>query len=128
MKEAICTKFLRDNQLQYKPSQIVVSSGAKQSLYNLAQVMINPGDEVILPAPYWVSYFEIIKMAGGIPVEVPTTIESDFKITPEQLRNAITPKTKMVWYSSPCNPSGSVFSKQELEALAEVLADYPNIY
>ena len=128
LKEAICTKFLRDNQLQYKPSQIVVSSGAKQSLYNLAQVMINPGDEVILPAPYWVSYFEIIKMAGGIPVEVPTTIESDFKITPEQLRNAITPKTKMVWYSSPCNPSGSVFSKQELEALAEVLADYPNIY
>lgn len=128
LKEAICAKFLRDNQLAYKPSQIVVSTGAKHSLYNIAQVMINPGDEVILPAPYWVSYFEIIKMAGGVPVEVPTSIESDFKITPEQLRNAITPKTKMIWYSSPCNPSGSVLNREDLEALAKVILEFPNIY
>lgn len=128
LKEAICAKFLRDNQLTYKPSQIVVSTGAKHSLYNIAQVMINPGDEVILPAPYWVSYFEIIKMAGGVPVEVPTSIESDFKITPEQLRNAITPKTKMIWYSSPCNPSGSVLNREDLEALAKVILEFPNIY
>ena len=90
--------------------------------------MLNDGDEVILPAPYWVSYFEIIKMSGGIPVEVPTSVESDFKITPEQLEQAITPKTKMIWYSSPCNPSGSVYSREELTALAAVLAKYPNIY
>ncbi|MPT36210.1 MAG: aminotransferase class I/II-fold pyridoxal phosphate-dependent enzyme, partial [Flavobacterium sp.] len=101
LKEAICKKFKRDNGLDYKPSQIVVSTGAKQSLYNIAQVMINPGDEVILPAPYWVSYYEIIKMAGGVPVEVPTSIDSDFKITPEQLEAAITPTTKMMWFSSP---------------------------
>ena len=128
LKEAICRKFKRDNELEYKPSNIVVSTGAKQSLYNIAQVMINDGDEVILPAPYWVSYFEIVKMAGGIPVEVPTTIESDFKITAEQLEKAITPKTKMVWYSSPCNPSGSVYNREELTALAKVLEKHPNIY
>ncbi|WP_338378413.1 pyridoxal phosphate-dependent aminotransferase [uncultured Flavobacterium sp.] len=128
LKEAICRKFKRDNELEYKPSNIVVSTGAKQSLYNIAQVMLNDGDEVILPAPYWVSYYEIVKMAGGIPVEVPTTIESDFKITPEQLEKAITPKTKMVWYSSPCNPSGSVYNCEELTALAKVLEKYPNIY
>lgn len=121
LKEAICRKFKRDNELEYKPSNIVVSTGAKQSLYNIAQVMLNDGDEVILPAPYWVSYYEIVKMAGGIPVEVPTTIESDFKITPEQLEKAITPKTKMIWYSSPCNPSGSVFNREELTALSEVI-------
>lgn len=128
LKEAICRKFKRDNDLDYKPSNIVVSTGAKQSLYNIAQVMLNDGDEVILPAPYWVSYFEIVKMAGGIPVEVPTTIESDFKITAEQLEKAITPKTKMVWYSSPCNPSGSVYNREELTALAKVLETHPNIY
>lgn len=128
LKEAICRKFKRDNDLEYKPANIVVSTGAKQSLYNIAQVMLNDGDEVILPAPYWVSYFEIVKMAGGIPVEVPTTIESDFKITAEQLEKAITPKTKMVWYSSPCNPSGSVYSREELTALAKVLEKHPNIY
>ena len=128
LKEAICRKFKRDNELEYKPSNIVVSTGAKQSLYNIAQVMINDGDEIILPAPYWVSYFEIVKMAGGIPVEVPTTIESDFKITAEQLEKAITPKTKMVWYSSPCNPSGSVYNREELTALAKVLEKHPNIY
>lgn len=128
LKEAICKKFKRDNGLDYKPSQIVVSTGAKQSLYNIAQVMLNDGDEVILPAPYWVSYFEIVKLSGGVPVEVPTSVESDFKITPEQLEAAITPKTKMIWFSSPCNPSGSVYSREELTAIAKVLENHPNIY
>ena len=128
LKEAICRKFKRDNNLDYKPSQIVVSTGAKQSLYNIAQVMLNEGDEVILPAPYWVSYYEIIKLSGGVPVEVPTSIDSDFKITPTQLEAAITPKTKMMWFSSPCNPSGSVYNREELTALAKVLEKHPNIY
>lgn len=128
LKEAICKKFKRDNDLDYKPSQIVVSTGAKQSLYNIAQVMLNDGDEVILPAPYWVSYFEIIKLSGGVPVEVPTSVESDFKITPEQLEAAITPKTKMMWFSSPCNPSGSVYNREELTALAKVLEKHPHVY
>ena len=128
LKEAICKKFKRDNNLEYKPSQIVVSTGAKQSLYNIAQVMLNDGDEVILPAPYWVSYYEIIKLSGGIPVEVPTSVESDFKITPEQLEAAITPKTKMMWFSSPCNPSGSVYNREELTALAKVLEKHPHVY
>lgn len=126
LKEAICRKFKRDNNLDYKPANIVVSTGAKQSLYNIAQCMINEGDEVILPAPYWVSYFEIIKMAGGIPVEVPTSVESDFKITPEQLEKVITPKTKMIWYSSPCNPSGSVYNREELTALSKVILNQKN--
>ncbi len=128
LKEAICKKFKRDNHLEYTPANIVVSTGAKQSLYNIAQVMINPGDEVILPAPYWVSYYEIIKLSGGIPIEVPTSVESDFKMTPEQLEAAITPKTKMMWFSSPCNPSGSVYNQEELTALAKVLEKYPNIF
>ncbi len=128
LKEAICRKFKRDNNLEYKPSQIVVSTGAKQALYNIAQCMLNEGDEVILPAPYWVSYYEIIKLSGGVPVTVPTTVDSDFKITPEQLEKAITPKTKMMWFSSPCNPSGSVYNREELTALAQVLNKYPNIY
>ncbi|RZJ29613.1 MAG: pyridoxal phosphate-dependent aminotransferase [Flavobacterium sp.] len=128
LKEAICRKFKRDNNLDYKPSNIVVSTGAKQSLYNIAQVMLNDGDEVILPAPYWVSYYEIIKLSGGVPVEVATTVDTDFKITPEQLEKAITPKTKMIWYSSPCNPSGSVYSREELTQLAKVLAKHPKIY
>ena len=128
LKEAICRKFKRDNNLDYKPANIVVSTGAKQSLYNLAQVLLNDGDEVILPAPFWVSYSEIIKMSGGIPVEVPTSIDNDFKMTPAQLEAAITPKTKMLWYSSPCNPSGSVYSREEFTALAKVLEKYPNIY
>lgn len=128
LREAICEKFERDNQLIYKPSQIVVSTGAKQSLANAALVMLNEGDEVILPAPYWVSYSEIIKIAQGVPVEVPTTIENNFKITPEQLEKAITPKTKMIWFNSPSNPSGAVYTKQELENLAVVLRKYPNIF
>ncbi len=127
LKDAIITKFKRDNHLTYDRSQIVVSTGAKQALYNIAQVCINPGDEVILPCPYWVSYSDIIKLSGGIPVEVKTSIETDFKMTAEQLEAAITPKTKMLWYSSPCNPSGSIYSKEELRAIADILQKYPNI-
>lgn len=127
LKKAIITKFKRDNNLSYEPAQIVVSTGAKQSLYNVAQVILNPGDEVILPCPYWVSYSDIVKLADGVPVEVPTTLENDFKMTPEQLEAAITPKTRMLWYSSPCNPSGAIYSKKELRALADVLKNYPNI-
>ena len=127
LKQAIVTKFKRDNNLVYKPSQIVVSTGAKQSLANIAAVLINKGDEVILPCPYWVSYSDIVKLNEGIPVEVQTSIDNDFKLTDAQLEAAITPKTKMIWYSSPCNPSGSVYSKEELRALADVLQKYPNI-
>lgn len=121
LKDAIINKFKRDNNLTYNRSQIVVSTGAKQSLANVAMVMLNDGDEVILPCPYWVSYAEIVKLGGGVPVEVPTSVETDFKMTPEQLEAAITPKTKMLWYSSPCNPSGMVYSKEELRGLADVL-------
>jgi len=128
LKAAISHKFKRDNNLEYTPGQIVVSTGAKQSLANVAMVLLNPGDEVILPAPYWVSYRDIVKLAGGVPVEVPTNIESDFKITPDQLREAISPKTKMIWYSSPCNPSGSVYSEDALKGLAEVLREHPGIF
>ena len=127
LKQAIITKFTRDNNLSYTLPQIVVSTGAKQSLSNLAQVLLNEGDEVLLPVPYWVSYSDIGKVAGGVPVAIPTTIDSDFKITPQALEAAITPKTKMMIYSSPCNPSGSVYSKAELRALADVLVKYPNI-
>lgn len=127
LKAAIITKFKRDNNLSYKPSQIVVSTGAKQSLANLTMVLLNEGDEVLLPAPYWVSYADQCKVAGGIPKEIPTTIETDFKVTAEALEAAITPKTKMIMYSSPCNPSGSVYSEKELRKLADVLVKYPNI-
>jgi aspartate aminotransferase len=127
LKNAIITKFKRDNDLSYTPNQIVVSTGAKQSLANLAMVLLNKGDEVLLPAPYWVSYSDISKLAGGVPVEIPTSIESDFKITPENLKASISSKTKMMIYSSPCNPSGSVYSRKELRALANVLIDYPEI-
>jgi aspartate aminotransferase len=128
LKEAIITKFKRDNGLTYTLPQIVVSTGAKQSLANVAAAMINPGDEVIIPCPYWVSYSDIVKLNEGIPVEVQTSIENDFKMTAAQLEAAITPKTKMIWYSSPCNPSGSVYSEKELRALADVLQKYPNIF
>ena len=127
LKQAVITKFKRDNSLTYTATQIVVSTGAKQSLYNLAQVLLNPGDEVLLPAPYWVSYSDISKVAGGVPVEIKTSIDTDFKVTPQELEKAITPKTKMMIYSSPCNPSGSVYSKEELRALADVLVKYPDI-
>ncbi|PTX63563.1 aspartate aminotransferase [Kordia periserrulae] len=128
LKDAIIQKFKRDNNLTYTPNQIVVSTGAKQSLANVAMVLLNDGDEVILPAPFWVSYSDIVKLAEGVPVEVSTSIETDFKMTPEQLEAAITPKTKMIWFSSPCNPSGSVYSEAELRALAAVLEKHPNIY
>ncbi|MEJ2114025.1 MAG: pyridoxal phosphate-dependent aminotransferase, partial [Flavobacteriaceae bacterium] len=128
LKEAIITKFKRDNNLSYTLPQIVVSTGAKQALANIAAVMLNKGDEVILPCPYWVSYSDIVKLNDGVTVEVKTTIDTDFKMTASQLEAAITSKTKMIWFSSPCNPSGSVYSKEELRALADVLQKHPNIY
>lgn len=128
LKEAICEKFKKDNGLTYTPSQVIVSTGAKQCLSNVALVMINPGDEVILPTPYWVSYSDITKIAGGIPVELPTSLETNFKITPEQLEAAITPRTKMIWLSTPGNPSGTIYSKEDLEGLAAVLRKHPNIF
>ena len=128
LKNAIITKFKRDNNLSYNLSQIVVSTGAKQSLSNVAAALINPNDEVILPCPYWVSYSDIVGLNGGVPIEVKTDISNDFKMTAKDLENAITPKTKMIWFSSPCNPSGSVYSKKELRELADVLVKYPDIY
>ena len=128
LKKAIINKFKRDNRLNYNLSQIVVSTGAKQSLSNIAAALINPGDEVILPCPYWVSYRDIIKLNGGVPVEVKTNISSDFKISGEDLEKNITSKTKMLWFSSPCNPSGSVYSKSELKEISDVLLKYPKIY
>lgn len=128
LKQAIITKFKRDNNLTYTPNQIVVSTGAKQCLANVALVLLNKGDEVILPCPYWVSYADIVKLSEGTPVEVKTSIDTDFKMTPAQLEAAINPKTKMIWFSSPCNPSGSLYSKEELRALADVLQKHPQIY
>ncbi len=128
LKRAIIKKFKRDNNLTYDLSQIVVSTGAKQSLSNIASSLINPGDEVILPCPYWVSYSDIIKLNGGIPIEIKTSISSDFKMTSEDLKKAITSKTKMLWFSSPCNPSGSVYSHSELKEISKVLMDHPEIY
>lgn len=128
LKEAIADKFKKENNLEYQPNEIVVSTGAKQSLANVILSLINPGDEVLLPAPFWVSYVEQVKLAGGIPVEIQTTIESDFKVTPEQLKENITSKTKLLIYSSPCNPSGSVYSKEELSALAEVIVSQPSLF
>ncbi len=127
LRQAISHKFLRDNNLKYTPEQIVVSTGAKQSLANAILSIVNEGDEVIVPVPYWVSYIELIKLADGIPVTIPTTVEANFKITPEQLESYITAKTRMMIFSSPCNPSGSVYSKEELHELAQVIAKYPNI-
>lgn len=127
LRNAICNKFKRDNNLDYTPDQIVVSTGAKQTLANLAMCLINPGDEVIMPIPYWVSYEAQIELAGGIVVGVPTTIENDFKMTPDQLRAVINNKTKAFIFSSPCNPSGSVYTKEELDGLAEVFAEYPDV-
>lgn len=128
LKEAICAKFKRDNNLEYLPSQIVVSTGAKQSIANIAMILLNPGDEVLLPAPYWVSYSAITTLAEATFIEIPSTLETDFKITPEQLEAAITPKTKLIFFNSPNNPSGSIYSETEYRALASVLEKYPNIY
>ena len=126
-REAISLKFKRDNNISYSPDQIVVSTGAKQSIANVVLSTVNPGDEVIIPAPYWVSYEEIVKMAEGVPVIIETKIEDDFKITAEQLQNAISDKTKLMIYSSPCNPSGSVYLEEELRSLADVLVNHPQI-
>ena len=128
LKEAICVKFKRDNNLIYKPNQVVVSTGAKQSIANVAQVLLNPGDEIILPTPYWVSYSAIATLCEAISIEVPSTIETNFKITPQQLEAAITPKTKMVFFNSPNNPSGTIYTEAEYRAFAAVLEKYPRIF
>lgn len=128
VREAVCTKFKRDNGLEYTPNQIVLSTGAKQSIANVVLCLVNPGDEVILPIPYWVSYAAQIELAEGKVVEVTTQMDNEFKMTSEELEAAITPKTKLLIFSSPCNPSGSVYTKNELEALAKVIAKYDNIY
>ncbi len=127
LRQAISRKFKRDNNLDYAPDQIVVSTGAKQSIANAVLSLVNPGDEVIVPAPYWVSYVEIVKVAEGEPVIVSAGIDTDFKITGAQLEAAITPKTKMMIFSTPCNPTGSVYNKEELRALADVIVKYPNL-
>jgi aspartate aminotransferase len=128
LREAICNKFKRDNGLTYTPDEIVVSTGAKQSIANAVLCLINPGDEVIIPAPFWVSYLEILKLAEGTPKIIDTDITSDFKITPEQLEKAITVKTKLIMLSTPCNPTGSVYTKEELKALAEVVVKHQEVY
>ena len=128
LREAVCFKFKRDNNLEYKPENIVVSTGAKQSLANAILAVVDDGEEVIIPTPYWVSYSELVKIARGKVVEVRTTVENGFKITPAELEAAITPKTKMFLFSSPCNPSGAVYNKKELEALAAVFRKHPDIY
>jgi aspartate aminotransferase len=127
LRESISLKFRRDNGLDYAKDQIVVSTGAKQSIANVVLSLINPGDEVIIPAPYWVSYVEIVKVAEGIPVIVHAGIEKDFKISGADLEAAITPKTKMLIFSTPCNPTGSVYTKEELKDLADVLVKYPQV-
>jgi aspartate aminotransferase len=128
LREAVCTKLKRDNNLDYKPENIVVSTGAKQSLANTMLALVDEGEEVIIPTPYWVTYSELVKIAKGIVVEVHTTLDSGFKITPAQLEAAITPKTKAFLFSSPCNPSGAVYSKKELQALAAVFSRHPDIF
>jgi len=128
LREAISKKFKRDNQLDYSPEQIVVSTGAKQSIANVMLCLVNPGDEVIMPAPYWVSYMEIAKMAEGSPVVVSAGIEQDFKITAQQLEDAITEKSRVLIYSSPSNPTGSIYNEEELAALAKVIAQHKELY
>jgi aspartate aminotransferase len=128
LRKAVAAKLKNENGLDYDFSQIVVSTGAKQSIANTLLVLVNPGDEVIIPTPYWVSYSELVKLAEGVSVFIDSTVESDFKITPEQLEAAITPKTKLFMFSSPCNPTGSVYTKDELEGLAKVFEKYPNVY
>ena len=128
LKEAICKKFKRDNKLDYDPSQIVVSTGAKQSIANVCMVLLDPGDEVLLPAPYWVSYSAIATLAEAKSIIIPSSIETDFKITPEQLEAAITPKTKLIMFNSPNNPSGTIYTEDEYRVLGKVLEKYPDIY
>ena len=128
LKEAVCKKFKRDNNLDFTPDQIIVSTGAKQSIYQVVQCLVNPGDEVVIPTPYWVSYREIVKVAGGECVYVKTAIENDFKMTAEQLEKAITPKTKLIMFSSPSNPTGMLYSKEELRKIADMLQKHPQVY
>ncbi|RYY70353.1 MAG: pyridoxal phosphate-dependent aminotransferase [Chitinophagaceae bacterium] len=128
VRQAVCTKLLRDNGLEYTPEQIVVSTGAKQSIANIVLAIVDAGDEVVIPTPYWVTYSEIVRLAGGVPNLVTTTLESGYKITPQQLEHAITEKTKLFMFSSPCNPSGAVYSKEELAGLAEVFRKHPDVY
>lgn len=128
LRKAVSEKFKRDNKLDYKPEQIVISTGAKQSIANVVLSLVDPGDEVIIPTPTWVSYVEIVKLAEGIPVFVNTTIEKDFKFTGADLKKVITPKTKLVVFSSPCNPTGTVFTKDELKDIADTIAAYPDLY
>ncbi|MFN9494060.1 MAG: pyridoxal phosphate-dependent aminotransferase, partial [Sphingobacteriales bacterium] len=128
LREAVCTKLKRDNNLDYKPENIVVSTGAKQSLANAIWAVVSPGDEVVIPTPFWVSYSEIVKMGEGVPVLVRTKLENGYKMTAEEFEKAITAKTTLFMFSSPCNPSGSVYSKAELEALVSVLVKHPQIF
>ncbi|MCW3107667.1 MAG: pyridoxal phosphate-dependent aminotransferase [Segetibacter sp.] len=128
LKEAVCHKLKRDNNLDYKPENIVTSTGAKQSIANLILAIVDKKDEVIIPTPYWVTYSELVKIAEGVVVPIESTIESNYKITPAQLEAAITEKTKLFMFSSPCNPSGSVYSKEELKGLADVFIKYPQVY
>ena len=128
VRQAISEKFLKENDLHYAPEQIVISTGAKQSIINAVMCLVNPGDEVILPTPFWVSYSAMVKLAEGVIVEIPTSVESDFKISPAQLEAAITPKTKLIMFSSPCNPTGTVYTREELKALAEVIIKHENVY
>jgi aspartate aminotransferase len=128
LRQAICDKFQRDNKLSYKPTEIVVSTGAKQSLTNAVLSLVNPGDEVIIFSPYWVSYAAIVELADGVPVPIMGSLENDYKVTAAEFAAAITPRTKMVMYSSPCNPTGAVFSREELSAIADVLAQHPGIF
>ena len=128
LREAVCTKLKRDNNLDYKPENIITSTGAKQSLANVLLALVDEDDEVIIPTPFWVTYSELVKIARGKVVKIQTTLNNNFKITPQQLEAAITNRTKLFMFSSPCNPSGSVYSLQELQALVEVFKKYPNVY
>ena len=128
LREAISQKFKRDNNLDYKPEQIVVSTGGKQAIYQVVQCLVNPGDEVIIPTPFWVSYKEIVRVAGGVPVYVKTSIENDFKVTPAQLEAAITPRTKLIMFSSPSNPTGMLYTKEELKGIADVVVRHENLF
>ena len=128
LREAISKKFKRDNNLDYKPEQIVVSTGGKQAIYQVVQCLVNPGDEVIIPTPFWVSYKEIVRVAGGVPIYVKTSIENDFKVTPAQLEAAITPRTKLIMFSSPSNPTGMLYTKEELKGIADVVVRHENLF
>jgi aspartate aminotransferase len=128
LKEAVCTKLKRDNNLEYKPENILVSTGAKQSIANLIMALVDNGDEVVIPTPYWVSYSEIVKMSEGVPVMIRTGAAQGYKVSPAEVDAAITSKTKLFMFSSPCNPTGAVYSKAELEALAEVFRKHPHVY